>query len=245
MPNKKVRRGSHRRRVSGTKGGSRVRTPASPHNRKRRVPATKRKSGTRRKNQPLHPSKAAPKKRRRAPRSSIEKRMRETEDALDILGEENIKRRSIVLGQTRWLTPTRRGFDALSRVLETVVQLSKGKHQTFTYDLDITFRGADGSPVAFSRPGVGIPRMQDIRREVKETLTAALERTVERRIRIELWGVIRQTLGGYQVATQTARGRKRSKKAVISDLRRLKRTRDIRFRVTFRREISSRAVRVR
>lgn len=231
MPRKKVRRRAPVRRAA--KRRKRLgRTPALRARKPKKRAAPRRVSQQRAR----RGRKAAPKKRRRA-RPPIGRRIREVERGIDSLGREHVKRGSIILGQTRWLTPTRQGFAAVSRVLHAIIEETDMRDpQTFTYDLEITFRGPNGNPEHVTRSGVGIPRLRDLKQLAGEDLAAALERIVEQRIRLEIHGVLRARLGGYSLAGKT-KGKKLTKKQAIEELRRLKRTRDVRFRLTFKREV--------
>lgn len=173
--------------------------------------------------------------RRRGP--SIVRRLKDTERAIKTLGEKNVRRGSHVLGETRQLTPTKQGFKAVKGVIREVNKASRvGKRRTFTYDLEGSFRGADGKLHKFKRGQVGIPRLRDVKRKKGETQAAALSRVVEERIRRELMGILRDKLGGYVLA-EKFKGRKISPKKAREQLERLKRTREVKFKVRFRREV--------
>jgi hypothetical protein len=122
------------------------------------------------------------------------------------------------------------------RTLDAVAKATKRKRRTFTYDIEGTYKGADGKIHHFSRKQVGIPRLRDIRRQPGESETDALARTVEMRIRIEVQGILRDRLGGYSIVKGYEE--KISKKEAEARLRALKKSRDVRFRLTFRREVA-------
>ena len=98
----------------------------------------------------------------KARRSSLPQRVNWTEEAIKILGEEQVRRR-IEIGETGWLTPTKSGFAALDDLLLELQRASSAnKRALWTYDLVIRFRGPNGEYVTRFFAGVGFPRMRDI-----------------------------------------------------------------------------------
>ena len=64
------------------------------------------------------------------------------------------------LGETPWLTPTTRGFDAVERIVRDVVESTGIKRATveiYHYSLYITFTGSNGQTVNDSLEGAGLP----------------------------------------------------------------------------------------
>lgn len=181
--------------------------------------------------------KRSPQKRRSA-RPSISKRILDTERAISTLGESAVKRGSITLGQTRRITPTRQGMKAIGRALKAVNKVNRvGKERVFTYDLEGTYRGSDGKLHKFSRRQVGIPRLRDIKPKKGESKTAALNRVVQDRIRREIMGILKDRLGGYTGQEAFKGGRAISKREAAEALRKFKRTREVKIKIRFRREV--------
>jgi len=170
--------------------------------------------------------------------SSISRRISETEKAIKTLGEKNVRRGSHVLGETRKVTPTKRGFGTVRKALKSVAKVSKAG-RTFTYDIEGEYRGADGKLHKFKREQIGVPRMRDIRRRRGESKEEALTRTVEDRIRLDTFKILQAQLGGYQVARAgtVVGGRTISRKQAAAQLRKIKRSRQVKIKVRFRREV--------
>lgn len=65
-----------------------------------------------------------------------------------------------LVGETRWLTPTTRGFDAVERIVTEVVENTpKSKHtvEIYHYSVYVTFIGPSGQVVNDKLEGAGLP----------------------------------------------------------------------------------------
>lgn len=139
------------------------------------------------------------------PRLTV-KRIDEYESAEKIIGRARIREGRTVLGGTRWLTPTKKGFAALKKVIKRV---SKPKDFTlYSYSLHISFTGKNGKPVNIRRNGQGIPKYNHKRflannRKLKRKGMKALSRSeyfaavVFTKIRKKIYGSIAEVWGQY------------------------------------------------
>lgn len=190
----------------------------------------------------------ARKKARRKTRRSRRRSDAETvEQSIETLGSGRLRRGRVQIGdRTRWLTPTTRGFAVVRRRLSHIraVQVTRRGRPVFTYDLDIRFRGRNGRlkvNTDIRRRGIPLPksikpivRLINQRRR-RETRLQATHRVVMAQIRGDIRGVIQRELGGYLDPRREAL--KIGKAEARRRLNRIKRTRDIRFRIAFFREI--------
>jgi len=118
---------------------------------------------------------------------SLARRVREVNAAVRTLGRERVRPGETVIGSTRRLTPTRRGFRALDDTL-MAIQRSYGTKQAalFTFDLSLRYRNARGQ---FVKPptlrGVTFPRLQEVRRQRRrgESMASAFRRVVETQVK--------------------------------------------------------------
>lgn len=174
----------------------------------------------------------------RAPRRpSIRSKLHATERAIKTLGESKVRKGPKPLGSTRKITPTKAGFRVVGRVLKEINKVSRvGKRRVFTYDLKGSYIGPDGKRRRFTRKGIGIPRPSDVRRRKGESLTAAMNRVVQNRITGEVQTILRERLKG-ETPPGKFKGRPITRKAAAKALRKFKKTRGVKFSVTFNREV--------
>lgn len=171
---------------------------------------------------------------RKRPGSALRKRASNVEQAFQTLGTARVRRGRTFLGGTRWLTPTKRGMAALVRALADIDAARAGK--TFSYDLNIQFNGPDGHRRAVSLSGLGVPRAKDVKRRKGESARAAFSRTVLELVRHQVFGTVNVQLGGSSRLGLPFEGKKMNKVQAFKALNKAKRSRAIRFRVSFYRE---------
>jgi hypothetical protein len=141
------------------------------------------------------------------------------------------------LGATNRVTPTKAGLRSIRKVLNSINRVNRvGKQRIFTYDMHGTYRGPDGKIHKFTRTQVGIPRLKDIRPKKGETKLEAMNRIVTDRIRREVMGILRDKLKGGSPPGKF-KGRKISKAKAIEALKRFKKDRQVKIKITFRREV--------
>jgi hypothetical protein len=101
-----------------------------------------------------------PAKRGRVAGGDLPARIIATEKAVGTLGRK-VKRGPIIVGKTRWITPTGSGWRALNRTLATVGKATRGKVTkkpgAYTFVLSFRFRGADGKMKSATLPASGFP----------------------------------------------------------------------------------------
>ena len=64
------------------------------------------------------------------------------------------------VGQSNWLTPTKRGFDAVERIVRDVVELTPTRKATveiYHYSVYVTFLGPNGKVINDKLEGAGLP----------------------------------------------------------------------------------------
>lgn len=75
------------------------------------------------------------------------------------------------LAETRWLTPTKKGFAAVRDEVREVVRSQRGKRTTrdvFSYDLFVTFTGPNGTAENLSIRGASLPVFEWIKERTNE-----------------------------------------------------------------------------
>lgn len=190
-------------------------------------PATARSKGTPRRKRARVTGSPRPR------RSSLSKSIKATERAIARIGESRIKRGPIVLGKTREISPSKRGLGVVSKALDSAVRSKEGKARIFSYDIEGSYIGTDGKKKKFKREGIGVPRPKDIRKRKGESKEQAFRRTVEERIRREVFNL----LADKTYLSKTGKGQKISKQEALRRLNSYKKSRGAKFKVTFRREI--------
>ena len=148
-----------------------------------------------------------------------------------------------MLGVTRRLTPTRQGFSALDGLL---LQLQRsygaGDVASYTFDMQVRFKGPDGTYVTAEFPRIGVPRVVDVRRRKKkgESDAAAFRRIVEFELRKAMFRAVEHQggigRGGYQQMLATVKGQ--SKTDVRKALQSFKDQRSLTFRLAVKRVFS-------
>ena len=168
---------------------------------KKRGTANKKKKGTTRARAKVSRSKVVKsrhkEKKRSAPKKTYAKVMpsRRTLKRLDEIKRAkltlNVKKNRSVLEETRWLTPTKRGFNAVDRMNAAIYKHSKRKAgqsglELYSYQLFVTFTGPDGKPVSSQTGVIGIPmpnRIKDKKGLTKqERFTESIRDNIRRKI---------------------------------------------------------------
>jgi hypothetical protein len=129
---------------------------------------------------------------KKRPSRSLSKSLRKKRGAIQEIGAKNVRRGPIMIGRTRWLTPTKRGFDSLrSFLLERQRSSKKAEREAFTFGIEIRHKMPNGKVETIGEVRGGFPRLQDARRRRRkgETQAAAFRRITELEIRKAIFRV--------------------------------------------------------
>lgn len=204
---------------------------------RKRTPA-KSGSGKRSPGRPSRPAK------RTAPVSKASRTMRARDEAVEQLGRK-VRPGKVKLGSTRQLTPTKAGFRALKREIESVqrtITRRGAKPRAYSFQLSIRYRGADGRFKKLERVEGVFPLKRSLSKRKKkgESAARAFERITETRIKAAVFRAIDRAEGivGYTPAVERALA-SGDRDRITRAMRAFKKRRGVTFKVDVERHVTT------
>lgn len=145
------------------------------------------------------------------------------------------------VGETRWLTPTKQGFNAVDRMVEGISKsrrLKGGRYGVtlYSFDLFITFTGKDGKPVNKTTLDVGVPIIERIAKRKGLTKLEVLQQMIRETVRTTVYGILSDHFDVISPGKHT--GQKLSKQQAVKMMEDIRRGRNTRFKLTlYRRQV--------
>jgi hypothetical protein len=164
----------------------------------------------------------------------LSRAVRENARALRELGTEHLKRGSVALGETGFVTPTGHlggragGFGAVGRALSAVHRLPGAK--LFSFDLVIRYRGPREKIVQEILPRIGVPTSAKSGAELGAKVRSIIHDSIFKE-------VIPRAFGKYPAKGETGAGARESAGAFRKRVAQIKERRGVTFKVRLYREV--------